>query len=119
MTSSGRQVHQLRSRAANFSAASLQAFCMSRSMIFALRGQVDQDEPPPVGRVVDGEGTGDEPGDSDGVEPVDHPQRLEDGEVAALPGERSRDAGHGYSTSAGCALRRSSARFNRAWTLFR
>lgn len=35
MTSSGMQVYQLRSRAANFSAASLQAFCMSRSMIFA------------------------------------------------------------------------------------
>jgi hypothetical protein len=35
MTSSGTQVHQLRSRAANFSAACLQAIRMSRSMIFA------------------------------------------------------------------------------------
>ncbi len=35
MTSSGMQVHQLRTKAANYSAASLQAFCMSRSMIFA------------------------------------------------------------------------------------
>jgi hypothetical protein len=39
MTSSGMQVHRLRSRAANFSAASLQAFCISNSMIFAWEGR--------------------------------------------------------------------------------
>jgi hypothetical protein len=34
-----------------------------------LRGQVDEDEPVGVGMLVDGEGTGDEPGNGDGVEP--------------------------------------------------
>ncbi len=44
--------------------------------------------------VVDGEGAGNDPGDGHGVQPVNHAARLEDGEVAALPGERRRDAGH-------------------------
>lgn len=60
-----------------------------------LGGQVDQVVPVGMG-VVDGEGTGDDPGDCHGVQPVNHAARLEDGEVAALPGERRRDAGHGY-----------------------
>ena len=53
-----------------------------------LRGQVDQDEPVPVGSLVDREGTGDEPRDGDGIEPVGEPVWLEDGEVPALPDER-------------------------------
>src|SRR5436309_685258 len=44
---------------------------------------------------VDGEGAGDDPGNGDRIEPVDHPAGLEDGEVAALPGEGRRNAGHG------------------------
>ena len=64
-----------------------------------LGGQVDEDETVGVWMFVDGEGTVDEPGDGDGVEPVNHPQVLEDGEVAALPGERGWDAGHGATPS--------------------
>jgi hypothetical protein len=40
MTSSGMHVHQLRSKAANFSAASLQQFCVSMSIIFAYEGRL-------------------------------------------------------------------------------
>lgn len=51
MTSSGMQVHQLRSRAASFSAASLQAFCKSRSMIFAWEGRWIRTNPRPWGEL--------------------------------------------------------------------
>jgi hypothetical protein len=40
-----------------------------------------------------------EPGDGDGIEPVNHPRGLEDGEVAALLGKRSREASHCYPLS--------------------
>src|SRR5262245_20096388 len=60
-----------------------------------LRREMHQPEAPAVGNGVDGEGTGDDPGDSHGVQPVYHPAGLEDGEVAAPPSERRRYAGHG------------------------
>ena len=37
-----------------------------QSSYLRLGRQVEQDKSPPLGRVVDGEGTGDEPGDGDG-----------------------------------------------------
>jgi len=39
--------------------------------------KMDQPEASAVGEGVDGEGTGDEPGDGDGVEAVDHAAGLE------------------------------------------
>lgn len=39
---------------------------------------MDEDETVGVGMLVDGEGTADEPGDGDDVEPVDHAAVLED-----------------------------------------
>jgi hypothetical protein len=45
-------------------------------------------------RAVDGKGTGDDAGDGDRIETVDHPLSLEYREVSPLPGERRRDAGH-------------------------
>lgn len=55
---------------------------------------MDQVVPVGVG-AVDGEGAGDDPRDGHGIESVDHSLVLEDGELAALPGERSWDARHG------------------------
>lgn len=67
-----------------------------------LRGQMYELEPPAVRKAVDGEGAGDEPGDGNGVEPIHHAHGLENGEVAALPGQRRRDAGHRYSSPRMC-----------------